>query len=403
MVRSGWPPRTQSTLSLRWAAVSGRGRPARSLYFGSSPLSPWHEAHRSAKMGLPSAAVPLPGGNPLPSGGMVRSQSLTSSAVGARPTPYVGIWAATGEAPAAARSIPSAVTSRSLYVDIVDAAIGRHLPALDGIVVVDRVQAADLGQFGERRLEIAGFIDAPRLENDRAPIPAPVESEASVGEAEDRFLELGVLPGLSGILRDLDPADQPATRPRQAPDLVESWPRQPLATRGESDHRLRLHDEHELSGLAVRHEAGVVRAFHACHVGFVHHLDATQPFDIDVAFPARNDEPQRVAISRAGRLAVLAVGDQDVVHRLRHGDAALVSRGIPALGDDPGGALVGPGFAQQEGEGHTGPLAAACTAVRELDTRRRLGRTPLRSRVARTLKEQDARGRRQALDLVHRE
>ena len=87
---------------------------------------------------------------------------------------------------------------------------------------------------------------------------------------------------------------------------------------------------------------------HPRHVGPVHELDAAQPLDVDVALPARNDEPQGVAVLRAQRLAVLAVGDQDVVHRLRHRDAALVAAGVGALGDDPGGALLDAGLAQQE-------------------------------------------------------
>src|SRR5712691_10022681 len=219
-------------------------------------------------MGLPSAAVPLPGGKPWPSGGIVRSQALTSSTVGGRPTPYVGSWAraAGGLSPATSSKTPAttipgvrrrtgreseraqvrAPTSPApsdsggcskgtvepafdwLGVDIVDAPVGRHFPALDAVVVVDRVQAADLDQLGERRLHITGLIGAPRLENGLAPIPAPVEPEADVGQAEDGCLELGVPPGLSAVGRDLDPADQSATRPRQALDLVESRTGQPL-------------------------------------------------------------------------------------------------------------------------------------------------------------------------------
>src|SRR5882724_918540 len=218
-------------------------------------------------MGLPSAAVPLPSGKPWPSGGIVRSQALTSSTVGGRPTPYVGSWAAAGgpnpatssntpatttpgvrrrkgresehaqvRAPAApapsdsGRCLKGAVDAPfdGLDVDIVDVPVSRHLPALNSVVVVDRVHAANLDQLGERRLHITGLVGAPRLENGLAPIPPPVETEARVGEAEEGCLELRVPPGLSAVRRDLDPADQSATRPRQAFDLVESRTGQPL-------------------------------------------------------------------------------------------------------------------------------------------------------------------------------
>src|SRR5262245_57070985 len=130
MVRTGLPPTNGSTLSGNWAAVSGRKRPTRSRYFGSSAFGPWHGAHFSSKTPLPIAAVPLPGGRPRPSGGMVRSQALISSAVGARPTPYVGISAATIEAPTVAETSASPINSRSLGIGIPDAAVGHDLPTL---------------------------------------------------------------------------------------------------------------------------------------------------------------------------------------------------------------------------------------------------------------------------------
>src|SRR5262245_48639152 len=158
MVRTGLPPTNGSTLSGNWAAVSGRKRPTRSRYFGSSAFGPWHGAHFSSKTPLPIAAVPLPGGRPRPSGGMVRSQALISSAVGARPTPYVGIWAATIEASAMTETIARAISSRDLRIGILDAAAGRDLPALNRVVVIDRVEATDLDQLRERRLDVAGVV-----------------------------------------------------------------------------------------------------------------------------------------------------------------------------------------------------------------------------------------------------
>src|SRR5262245_7818757 len=250
-------------------------------------------------------------------------------------------------------------THHSLRVDIVDAPVGRYLPALDGVVEDDRAQAADLDQLGQRWLDLAGLVGAPRLQDGLAPVPLPVEPEARVREWQDRFLEASIPPGLSAVRRDLDAADEPTARPCQPPDLVEPRTRQPLAARGERDHRLRLHDEPELSGFAVRHEGGVHRAFHARHVGPVHDRDTAQPLDVGTAFPARHAEPQWVAILRAQSLAVLAVGDQDIVQRLRQWDTVLVAAGIGALSDDPRSALLHAGFTQQERERHTGPLAAA--------------------------------------------
>src|SRR5437870_4625227 len=146
-------------------------------------------------------------------------------------------------------SAPILAARPSLRVDIVDAPVGRHLPALDGVVEVDRVQAADPDQLDQRRLEIAGLVGTSRLQDRLAPVPSPVEPEAGVSEAEDGRLEPRAPPGLPTVRRYLGATDQAAARPRQAPDLVEPGTRQLMATRGKGDHRLRLHDELELSGL----------------------------------------------------------------------------------------------------------------------------------------------------------
>src|SRR5205085_7669648 len=126
-------------------------------------------------------------------------------------------------------------------------------PALDRIVEVVRFEASDLDQLAKRRLDVAGLVDAPRLEDGFAAVPPPVDSEACVGEAKHGRLPLRLAPSPSGVGGDFHAADEPTPRPRQPGDLVEAWSREPLAARGEGDHRLRLHDDLELSGLAVRH------------------------------------------------------------------------------------------------------------------------------------------------------
>jgi hypothetical protein len=60
-----------------------------------------------------------------------------------------------------------------------------------------------------------------------------------------------------------------------------------------------------------------------CQVGPVHHLDAAQPLDSDVARPAGNDEPQRLAVLQTYCLAVLAVCDQDEEEDARRRRQAL--------------------------------------------------------------------------------
>src|SRR6266568_1033831 len=101
-------------------------------------------------------------------------------------------------------STPIPTDNHSLRVDIVDAPVGRHLPALDGVIEVVRVQSPDPDQLRERRLDVAGLVGAPRLEDGLAPVPSPVEPEARVREREDRFLEASVPPSLSAVRRDLD-------------------------------------------------------------------------------------------------------------------------------------------------------------------------------------------------------
>src|SRR5216683_5571271 len=59
------------------------------------PVRPWQPAHPFCTWsGAPSLAVPRPGGSSFPVGLSEMSQARTSSAVGVRPTPYVGDWAA---------------------------------------------------------------------------------------------------------------------------------------------------------------------------------------------------------------------------------------------------------------------------------------------------------------------
>src|SRR5947199_3550038 len=121
--------------------------------------------------------------------------------------------------------MPAPAATRPLCMHIVDAPVGGHLPALDGVVEIVRVHTTDLDQLGERGLDVARLVRTPRLQNRLAPVPSPVEPEAGVSEGEDGCLEVGAPPGPSTVRRYVDPADQPSTRPRQTAAFVE--PRTP--------------------------------------------------------------------------------------------------------------------------------------------------------------------------------
>ena len=69
--------------------------------------------------------------------------------------------------------------------------------------------------------------------------------------------------------------------------------------------------------------------------GLVADLQAAQPLDPHVAFPAGHDEPHRIALFGPQRLAVHLAGDQAVVERLLHRDRAGHRGGIGAFGQQP--------------------------------------------------------------------
>src|SRR5205809_7347965 len=85
-------------------------------------------------------------------------------------------------------------TASGLRMDVVNAPVGRHLPALDGIQEVVRVEAADLDEIGERRLNVTRLVRAPRLKHGLAPVPPPGEPESNMGEAEHGLLQGGLAP-----------------------------------------------------------------------------------------------------------------------------------------------------------------------------------------------------------------
>src|SRR5580704_8131473 len=61
----------------------------------------------------------------------------------------------------------------------------------------------------------------------------------------------------------------------------------------------------------------MIHAFIPGHVRLVHDLDMSQILHAERGFPAGDDEPNRVPLLNAQRLAILAVGHDHVLHGLR--------------------------------------------------------------------------------------
>src|SRR5215471_9949640 len=105
-------------------------------------------------MTAPCSGVPLPGGSPVPSGGMLISHPATSAGVAGRPRLGVS-WATLQVYPATV--MLTSTMAVKLCVDIFHLAVCFHLPCLDGMIVVGDIRAV-CGHQG-----IACWLDCTRV------------------------------------------------------------------------------------------------------------------------------------------------------------------------------------------------------------------------------------------------
>ena len=151
---------------------------------------------------------------------------------------------------------------------------------------------------------------------------------------------------------------------------------------------------------------GMIHALIPGVIGLVHHLDVFQVLDAERGLPAGNEQPDRVTLLDPKRLAVLAVGDEHILHRLcdRHGVREFA--GVVALGNQPRPLRLDPDLIQQDGQRHAGPLAATRHPVNELDRQPHV-RIALAvdhgGAIAMAFQEMNPGDRRQALEIVHGE
>ena len=135
---------------------------------------------------------------------------------------------------------------------------------------------------------------------------------------------------VAAVHADLDPLDRCPPRPgaaleRTGPRPKEAGAREEVRDPGRDHQRARLDPRHRLALLVLGLPQPVGDVLLPAAEGLVDDGDRPQPLDVRHPVPARDDEPERVAVLRRQRLAVDRPGEQHLVaQRLRDREAALV-------------------------------------------------------------------------------
>src|SRR5438132_1847383 len=252
------------------------------------PAGPWQAMHPfCSKTCAPSLAVPRPGGSSSPVGPIEISMRRISSAVGVRPTPYVGDCANAG-LPRSSRIVTS------LREPIGRAAVPGDLPGHNAVVAPGHSvislprHVPPLGDLLSQRLHLPDLVGGARKNLGRVSIPSPLIAEPDVRHALWCRLELGEVPLLPAIGGYLHGTNGAAAGPGQTADLVESAAGQLLSAGRVRDDRLGSDLEAERSVFRIRTEMPVVAVV---HVILVHQFDPTQPLRIENPFVAGHEQP----------------------------------------------------------------------------------------------------------------
>src|SRR6516225_6661921 len=270
------------------------------------PAGPWQAMHPfCSKTCAPSLAVPRPGGSSSPVGPIEISMRRISSAVGVRPTPYVGDCANAG------------LPRSSRIVTSLSEPIG-HAPVL--------------GDLLSQRLHLPDLVGGARKNLGRVSIPSPLIAEPDVRHGLWCRLELGEVPLLPAIGGYLHGTNGAPAGPGQPADLVESAAGQLLSAGRVRDDRLGsdLFAERSLFRILTEMPEVVV-----VHVIPVDDLDAPQILGVEDSLEAGGDYAHWKPLLRPQGFAVHAVGDQAVVHRFGDGHARGALHFLGAFSDEP--------------------------------------------------------------------
>src|SRR6266566_6847947 len=296
------------------------------------PALPWQATHVfRSKSTAPSLAVPRPGGSSSPVGPIEISKVRSSSAVVARPTPYVADCANAG----LARS-NAIVTSLSEPIGHtpVPGDPPRHYAVVQtghSVISIER-HVPVLGDLLSRRLHLPDLVGAARKNLGLVSIPSPRIAEPCVRHALWSRFDLGAVPLPPAIGGYLHGTNGAPAGPGQPADLVESAAGQLLSAGRVRDDRLRsdLFAERKLFRILTEMPEVVV-----VHVIPVDDLDAPQILGVEDSLEAGRDQARRKPLLRPQGLAVHAVGDQAVVHRFGDGHARGALHFLGAFSDEP--------------------------------------------------------------------
>src|SRR5260370_18831993 len=253
-----------------------------------------------------------------------------------------------------------------LCQDIADPPSRIDAPGLLRVVVKQRVRPHLIDEGRAIRLDIALFVRRTTDNLCGLAIPFPIHLKPGLRLRQHRMVQLRLLPGFAGVSADLDLYDLAVTAPGQTRNAIISRP-DLHHSGGRGDNRVGFHSQLELPGLAVGQELGVTSGFPAGHPRLVAKLEATEPFNVQIALKPRHDQPDWKPVSRPKRLAILAVGDYRLVHDLiRERDASVDSRPVAALRQHPVRSAILTDKIDQESEPNPRALVGADQSMRVL-------------------------------------
>src|SRR5471032_464 len=327
------------------------------------PALPWQPTHPFCwKTVAPSLAVPWPWGSSSPIGPIEISRARISAGVGVRPTPYVGDWAKAG--------LPrSNAIATNLSESIGHSPISVYPPGHHAVVqprhsvVSIKRHVPVFGDLLSRRLLLPDLVGAAGNDLGFVAIPMPRITEPCVRHALRRRLDLGAVPLPPAIGGHLHVTNGAPAGPGQPADLVKSAAGQLLSAGRFRDDRF---------GSDLEAERGFLRSFGQMSVVVivqiipVDDLDAPQPLGVKDSLVAGGHQTQRITVLGPHGLAVHAVGDEAVVHRLGDGHARGALHFLGAFGDEPRRAAFEAALLEQRGKQHPGPFGATGHPVRFL-------------------------------------